>query len=71
MVQGAEYFGSLHRYCSTDARDADHRMVKRIIEDEQLSPANVRRAHDEIIASEMFRHSPQLARFLRFIVLSS
>jgi hypothetical protein len=46
-------------------------MAKRIIEDEQLSPADVRRALDEILASEMFRDSPQLATFLRFIVEAS
>jgi hypothetical protein len=46
-------------------------MAKRIIEDEQLSPADVRRALDEILASEMFRGSPQLATFLRFIVEAS
>ena len=46
-------------------------MVKRIIEDEQLSPADVRCALDEILASEMFRHSPQLASFLKFIVEAS
>jgi hypothetical protein len=46
-------------------------MVKRIIEDEQLSPADVHRALDEVLASEMFRDSPQLATFLRFIVEAS
>jgi hypothetical protein len=46
-------------------------MVKRIIDDEQLSPTDVRRALDEIIASAMFRDSPQLANFLRFIVEAS
>jgi len=46
-------------------------MVKWIIEDEQLSPVDVRRALDEILASEMVRHSPQLAIFLRFIVEAS
>jgi len=83
LVQGAEYFGSLH--CQLMRRPGpkprveavtrppkqDHRTVKRIIEDEQLSPADVRRALDEILASEMFRHSPQLASFLRFVVEAS
>jgi hypothetical protein len=82
LVQGAEYFGSPH--CQLTRRPGpkrrveavtrppkhDHRM-KRIIEDEQLSPADVRRALDEIIASAMFRDSPQLANFLRFIVEAS
>jgi hypothetical protein len=49
----------------------DHRMVKRTIEDEQLSAADVRRALDKIIASEMFRNSPQMASFLSFIVEAS
>src|SRR5205807_1192715 len=49
----------------------DLRMVKRIIEDEQLSPADVHRALDNILASAMFRDSPQLATFLRFIVEAS
>ncbi|MEN3384781.1 MAG: hypothetical protein V7608_4825 [Hyphomicrobiales bacterium] len=35
-------------------------MVKRIIE-----------ALDDVLANEMFRHSPQLATFLRFIVETS
>jgi hypothetical protein len=43
-------------------------MVKRTIEDEQLSPADVHRALDELLASEMFRDSQQLATFLRSIV---
>jgi TolB-like protein len=41
---------------------------ERQIQEETPEPAEVRRALDDLLASETFRGSPQLAAFLRFVV---